>query len=105
MPLQIVPLHIAIDVRRLADFGIGTYIRNLVGGLSRIDLENRYTLVARSRQTEQFASLSPRFQAVAYDHPDTDLVQNATFPLYLRKFRADLFHIPLNSVAYWMPKP
>jgi glycosyltransferase involved in cell wall biosynthesis len=27
------------------------------------------------------------------------------FPAFLRQFRADLCHIPLNSVAYWMPRP
>ncbi len=42
-------LHIAIDVRRVRDFGIGTYIRNLTHALSRLDRENRYTLVARFR--------------------------------------------------------
>ena len=31
------PLHIAIDIRRLDFFGIGTYIRNLVTGLGRPD--------------------------------------------------------------------
>ena len=40
------PLHIAIDVRRIRDFGIGTYIRNLIRGLSAIDAANRYTLIA-----------------------------------------------------------
>ena len=39
------PKHIVIDVRRLGDFGIGTYIRNLVQSLARLDKENRYTLI------------------------------------------------------------
>jgi len=38
-------LHIAIDARRVRDFGIGTYIRGLVKALGGIDSENRYTLV------------------------------------------------------------
>ena len=40
------PLHIVIDVRRIRDFGIGTYIRNLTRALARLDQENRYTLIA-----------------------------------------------------------
>jgi len=38
-------LRIAIDVRRIRDFGIGTYIRNLVRELARLDCENRYDRV------------------------------------------------------------
>ena len=39
------PLHIAIDARRIRDFGIGTYIRSLVHALGTIDAFNRYTLI------------------------------------------------------------
>jgi glycosyltransferase involved in cell wall biosynthesis len=99
------PLHIAIDARRLGDFGIGTYIRNLVRALARLDRENRYTLVTRPKQTEELAGLAPNFQTSEYDRPDTDLFQNVAFPLFIRKIRADLVHIPFNSVAYWMPQP
>jgi hypothetical protein len=34
------PLRIIIDARRIADFGVGTYIRNLVRGLAGQDTEN-----------------------------------------------------------------
>ena len=37
------PLQIALDSRRIADFGIGTYIRNLVRALARVDSNNQYT--------------------------------------------------------------
>jgi glycosyltransferase involved in cell wall biosynthesis len=98
------PLHIAIDARRMGDFGIGTYIRNLVRTLARLDQENRYTLIVGPKQTE-LADLGPNFHIAEYSRPDTDILQNATFPYFLRRFRADLVHIPFNSVAYLMPKP
>jgi hypothetical protein len=31
------PFRAVIDARRIRDFGIGTYIRNLVHGLARVD--------------------------------------------------------------------
>jgi glycosyltransferase involved in cell wall biosynthesis len=99
------PLHIAIDARRLGDFGIGTYIRNLVRTLARLDQENRYTLIVRPKQTGELAGLGPNFQTAEYAPPDTDVLQNVAFPYFLRRFRADLFHIPFNSVPYWMPRP
>jgi glycosyltransferase involved in cell wall biosynthesis len=99
------PLHVVIDVRRWGDFGIGTYIRNLVGALARIDCDNRYTLIARPQDAAELAGLPSNFQTAAHARPDTDVLHNLTFPYFLRRFRADLYHIPLNSVAYWMPRP
>jgi glycosyltransferase involved in cell wall biosynthesis len=99
------PFHIVIDVRRWGDFGIGTYIRNLVGALARIDRDNRYTLIARPQDRPELAGLPSNFQTAAHARPDTDVLHNVSFPYFLRRFRADLYHIPLNSVAYWMPRP
>jgi len=50
------PLRIAIDARRLGDFGIGTYIRNLVRSLARLDRENHYTLIIRPKQGDELAA-------------------------------------------------
>jgi len=89
------PLHIAIDIRRLGFFGIGTYIRNLVSGLARLDQENQYSLISIPGK-DGIPGLGPNFRVVEYDRPDTDVSQNLTFPLFLKKLRADLYHIPLN---------
>jgi glycosyltransferase involved in cell wall biosynthesis len=99
------PFHAVIDVRRWGDFGIGTYIRNLVTALARLDRENRYTLIALPENRPAISKLAANFHSVAYTRPDTDIAHNVTFPFFLRRFRADLYHIPLNSVAYWMPQP
>jgi glycosyltransferase involved in cell wall biosynthesis len=99
------PRHIVIDVRRLNDFGIGTYIRNLVQALGRLDHENRYTLVTLPKGAEELTGLGPNFHTAEYTRPDTDVIQNVSFPFFLRHLYADLVHIPLNSVPYWMPRP
>ncbi len=44
------------------DFGIGTYIRNLIRALARLDQENRYTLIARPQDVEELAGLGPNFR-------------------------------------------
>lgn len=99
------PFHAVIDVRRWNDFGIGTYIRNLVTTLAEVDRENRYTLITRPQDERAISGLGSNFATAAYARPDTELPHNVTFPLFLRRFKADLYHIPLNSVAYWMPRP
>lgn len=99
------PFHAVIDVRRWNDFGIGTYIRNLANALAGLDRENRYTLITRPQDEQTISKLGPNFTAASYARADTELAHNVTFPLFLRNFHADLYHIPLNSVAYWMPRP
>ncbi|HWZ34045.1 MAG TPA: glycosyltransferase family 1 protein [Bryobacteraceae bacterium] len=98
-------LHIVIDVRHLQDFGIGTYIRNLVRALAGRDQQNRYTLVARPQDVADLAGIGPNFSVASYARPETELAHNFTFPRFLKTFDAHLFHIPLNLVAWWMPKP
>jgi glycosyltransferase involved in cell wall biosynthesis len=97
--------HIVIDVRRIGDFGIGTYIRNLVRALAVVDEWNTYTLIVRPGETAVPEGLGPRFSTAAYALPDTHFLHNLSFPRFLKHFRAHLYHIPLNSVAWWMPKP
>jgi glycosyltransferase involved in cell wall biosynthesis len=97
--------HVVIDARRIRDFGIGTYIRNLVRGLARLEHKNRYTLIVASNDVPEVQGLGSNFSTAVYARPDTELMHNIAFPVFLKKFRADLYHIPLNSVAWWMPQP
>jgi glycosyltransferase involved in cell wall biosynthesis len=99
------PLRIAIDVRRIRDFGIGTYIRNLVRGLARLDRENHYVLVFLRADEGELAGLPENFSKVIYDRPDTDPLNHITFYFFLRRFSPDLVHIPLNAVPLLMPRP
>jgi hypothetical protein len=38
-------MRVAIDARKLHDFGIGTYTRNLLRHLARIDGDSEYVLL------------------------------------------------------------
>ena len=98
-------MHVVIDVRHIRDFGIGTYIRNLTRAFAQLGGPNRYTLIARPHEAEELRGLGPSFTTAIYARPETQLIHNLTFPRFLRTFSADLYHIPLNSVAWWMPRP
>jgi glycosyltransferase involved in cell wall biosynthesis len=97
--------HVVIDARRIRDFGIGTYIRNLLQGLSRLEKTNRYTLIIPSNDITEVQGLGSHFATAIYAHVDTEVMHNIAFPKFLRTLCGDLYHIPLNSVAWWMPKP
>jgi len=99
------PIRIAIDVRRTGDFGIGTYIRNLVHALAALDRENHYVLVALNGEEPELADLPPNFEIAIYRRRDTDWMDQFAFYIFLRTIRADLVHMPLNLVPLLMPKP
>ena len=104
------PLQIALDTRRVADFGIGTYIRNLVRALAQVDDRNQYKLITTEQAVPEFSNLPPNFQTAIFPGAQKKGIGPAglaqvRYGLFLRKLEADLFHIPLNAVPLWMPKP
>ena len=56
--------RIAIDARKLRDFGIGTYIRNILIELSRLDRATEYVVLCRPDDVESGDVLGPNFRMV-----------------------------------------
>jgi len=100
-----IPFHVVFDARHWKDFGIGTYIRNLAQSIAAQDEENRYTLVAKPEDAGELKGFPPNFEVAAYGRPDTSFLHNATFPFFLKTLNADLYHIPLNFIPFFMPRP
>jgi glycosyltransferase involved in cell wall biosynthesis len=98
-------MRIAFDARHIGDFGIGTYIRNLVQTLARIDSENEYVLVCSPDNERDFTGLPANFRVAPWRLTDRDWNDNFAFPAFLGKLRADLHHIPLNRVPLLMRRP
>ena len=63
------PHTIAIDARKILDFGIGTYIRNLVRELSALDQEIRYLILASPAGREHLTDLPENFEVVTLRSP------------------------------------
>ncbi len=99
------PLHIAIDARRIRDFGIGTYIRSLLHALGTVDTVNRYTVVSGPAEVRTLAGLPVNFRWAIYQRGDHDFLGHLAFPMYLRSLSPDLVHIPLNRVPLLMIRP
>jgi glycosyltransferase involved in cell wall biosynthesis len=98
-------LRIVVDVRRIQDFGIGTYIRNLVNAFAEIDTSDHFVLSCHHDSVDQFKNLPKNFEIVIYDRPDWSALENATFALFLKRHAADVVHVPLAQVPLMMPKP
>jgi glycosyltransferase involved in cell wall biosynthesis len=99
------PMRILIDVRRLRDFGVGTYIRNLLRGLAELGTENTYILAALRPDEPELAGLPGNFRIAVYPRPDRHWVNHFSFYFFLKELRPDLIHIPLNAIPLLMPRP
>ena len=87
-------MRVAIDARKLHDFGIGTYIRNLLRHLARIDTTNEYVLLCHQHDLEVAGTLGPNFRAVLEPSPNYSVREQFHVPLVLRRERPDVYHAP-----------
>jgi glycosyltransferase involved in cell wall biosynthesis len=87
-------MKIAIDARKWRDYGIGTYVRNLVRHLARIDHETTYFLFCDRADEATLRDLADNFVPVVDDSAGYGLREHISIPLQLRRLGADLLHSP-----------
>jgi glycosyltransferase involved in cell wall biosynthesis len=90
--IQIV--RIGIDARKLHDFGIGTYIRNLLRQLARLDPDTEYVLLSRPEDRQALAALGENFRSVLETAPNYSLSEQLKVPWALKREGVELFHAP-----------
>ncbi len=87
-------MRIAIDGRKLRDYGIGTYVRNLLRQLGRQDTTNEYVVFCRGVDCDTIEELGPRFRAVVETAGPYSIAEQFALPTALRREGAELFHAP-----------
>src|SRR6202790_3303032 len=99
-------VKIAIDIRRMTEFGVGTYIRNVVRTLGRLDHQNSYLLIGSPAKVEEIGALPPNFHTIPLLAPERSLHGYREFRGALKSLDCDLVHIPnLFSVPRALPCP
>ena len=99
-------MKIAIDIRRMSEFGVGTYIRNVVRTLGRVDHENAYFLIGPPAKVQEIGPLPPNFSAIPMVTAERSLQGILDFRAALKRLRCDLVHIPnLFSIPRALPCP
>ena len=85
---------IGIDARKLKDYGIGSYVRNLLEAIGRHpDSEAyRFRIYSRASDGADLPDLPPRFEIVHDDSPGYSVAELTSLPWRLRRDRLDLFH-------------
>jgi len=87
-------VRIGIDARKLHDFGIGTYIRNLLRQLARIDRDTEFVILCRPADSQTLGTLGTNFRAVVETSGNYSLAEQWRIPLALRREHVTLFHAP-----------
>jgi glycosyltransferase involved in cell wall biosynthesis len=87
-------MRVAIDARKLHDFGIGTYIRNLLRHLARIDRDSEYVLLCHESDLGVASQLGPNFRSVLEPSPNYSLREQIHVPWVLHREKPDVFHAP-----------
>ncbi len=83
---------IGIDARKIRDFGIGTYVRNLVRGLAQLDQENRYLLLVGPNGPEVLGGLPDNFQLVPEGARVYSIRELFALSWRLWRLKLDLYH-------------
>ncbi len=86
------PHTIAIDARKVRDFGIGTYIRNLIRELAEIDRENHYLLLTGPPGKEALSGLPENFRIVIQRSPVYSIREFFDLSWRLLRLKVDLYH-------------
>jgi glycosyltransferase involved in cell wall biosynthesis len=94
-------VKVAIDIRRMTEFGIGTYIRNVVRTLARLDRDSQYFLIGSPAKVAECGTLPPSFHAVELAGRDDTLKGNLEFRAIVKRLGCDVVHIPH---LFWMPR-
>jgi glycosyltransferase involved in cell wall biosynthesis len=90
----------------MTEFGVGTYIRNVVRTLGRLDHETTYFLIGSPDKVKEIGPLPPNFQTVPLAEPERSLKSFRDFRAIVKRLDCDLVHIPnLFSIPRGLPCP
>ncbi len=86
-------MRIGIDARKIRDFGIGTYIKNLLHHIPTFDTENTYIIFHYPTDREVIPD-STNFRCVPETSPRYSIRELTLLPVKMAQYRLDIFHAP-----------
>jgi glycosyltransferase involved in cell wall biosynthesis len=78
----------------MRDYGIGTYVRNLLRHLSRLDSTTEYILFCHEADCGGVEDLGSNFRAIPETAKPYSVSEQLRIPMDLRREKIDLFHAP-----------
>src|SRR5262245_9673726 len=87
-------MRVATDTRKLHDFGIASYSRNLLRQRARIDRDTEYALLCRAHNLGVAVQPGRNFASVHERSPNYPLPEQIHVPWILHRERPDGYHSP-----------
>jgi glycosyltransferase involved in cell wall biosynthesis len=94
------PVRVAIDIRAVSDFGVGTYIRNVIREIGKLDCANEYVLIGEAERLFDVARLPKNFSTVTLTIPPSTTRGYLGLRKILREQQCDVMHMPS---LLWLP--
>jgi glycosyltransferase involved in cell wall biosynthesis len=98
-------MKVCIDARKILDFGIGTYIRNLLEQFALMENNNEYYLIFEQNSNEAAVHNSKNFHIIEDRSPKYSLSEHFSIPRHLKKYDVDLYHSPHYVTPLVKTKP
>jgi len=98
-------MKIALDIRRITDYGPGTYTRNVVSQLARLETRNHYFLIGTHSDWSELGRLPENFSLLDSDASDGSIRFPWRLAWWLRQNQIQLCHFPYLTAPWLLPCP
>jgi hypothetical protein len=98
-------MKICIDARKYFDYGIGTYLRNIIDQFAKINNPHQFFLLAAPGDIKNLPKFPGNFSVIKESAGKYSLREHLTIPAKLRKLNVDLYHSPHYVVPLVKAKP
>jgi glycosyltransferase involved in cell wall biosynthesis len=96
-------MRVAIDIRKVSEFGVGSHIWNLVRNISKLDSKNAYFVMGSRRQLHEMGPLGKNFLPIDVPEEESLVRYVIQTPFRLRKHRIDVLHVPHYEAPLVIP--
>jgi len=96
--------RLGIDARKIADFGIGSYLQGLLGEFARIDPPEGLVVMVGSESRHELPDLPERWRLVEVDAPGYSVHEQFAVPLAALRTRVDVLHVPHYVLPWLLPR-
>ena len=96
-------MRIAIDIRKINEFGVGTYIWNLVRNLAAVDDRNEYLMIGSQRNFHELGPLPGNFRQLYLPDEETFWRRHLALLFGMHSHNVDLLHVPHHEAPFFKP--
>jgi glycosyltransferase involved in cell wall biosynthesis len=96
-------MNVALDLGKIDDFGIGTYIRNLVHHLARIDFDDTFFLLQGKTSNASALPTSENFKRITLRERKRGELDRGEVVRFLKRNAVDVCHFPHDEVPRRIP--